>query len=76
MIKVGDLLQPVAKLVGDVTRDLHKLIDPKVGFITMVMTVVDVVLVMMVMMRQEMHRLVGPKVVVTIVVILPLSTSS
>ena len=73
MIKVGDLLQPVAKLVGDVTRDLHKLIDPKVGFITMVMTVVDVVLVMM---RQEMHRLVGPKVIVTIVVILPLSTSS
>ena len=76
MIKVGDLLQPVAKLVGDVTRDLHKLIDPKVGFITMVMTVVDVVLVMMVMVRQEMHRLVGPKVIVTIVVILPLSTSS
>ena len=30
--KVGDLLQPVAKLVGDVTRDLHKLIDPKVSF--------------------------------------------
>ena len=30
--KVGDLLQPVAKLVGDVTRDLHKLVDPKVGF--------------------------------------------
>ena len=30
--KVGDLLQPVAKLVGDVTRDLHKLVDPKVRF--------------------------------------------
>ena len=26
------MLQPVAKLVGDVTRDLHKLIDPKVSF--------------------------------------------
>ena len=31
VIKVGDLLQPVAKIVGDVTRDLHKLIDPKVS---------------------------------------------
>ena len=30
--KVGDLLQPVVKLVGDVTRDLHKLVDPKVDF--------------------------------------------
>ena len=28
--QVGDLLQPVAQLVGDVTRDLHKLVDPKV----------------------------------------------
>ena len=28
--QVGDLLQPVANLVGDVTRDLHKLVDPKV----------------------------------------------
>ena len=73
MIKVGDLLQPVAKLVGDVTRDLHKLVDPKVAFITMmVVEVVLVLVMMMVMVRQNMLRLVLGVTKVIIALISPM----